>query len=143
MSKKTIVVVITLIAGLSGLGGLSLLGQIGEFPNFAKVIIINSIVFRGFCGLIGGVLLWRGNKWGYRLTLICWIYLILTSVLTINQLYSGGLILSYEFLQQNYAAFGRPFLISILKIVLGIPIIHFVISYLLNPQQDTKQGSLI
>ena len=131
MKKQRIIGILTIIAGLSGLGGFWLIGQLDKFPTPAKVIVVNSIFFRGICGTLGGILIWRGNRWGYYLTLICWLYLIVVSVLTLVQLHDNGLVVSYEFLEQNYSSFGRPFLISAIKIIAGVPIVHIVIKNLL------------
>lgn len=114
------------------MGGLSLIGQIGSFPLAAKIIVGNSIFFKGVCGTVGGILIWRGSKWGYYLTLVCWLYLIVVSFLTLIQLHNNGIEISYGFIQENFSNFGRPFMISVLKIVVGIPIIHIVINSLLK-----------
>ncbi len=59
-------------------------------------------------------------------------------MLTLIQLYDSGLVLSYEFLERNYTTFGKPLLISVLKIVFGIPIVHLVIKDLLNPHRSVQ-----
>ena len=81
-------------------------------------------------------MIWRGSKWGYYLTLITWLYLIVVSVLTLNQLYNNGIIISYDFLEENYSSFGRSFLLSSLKILFGIPIVHVVLNILLKSQKS-------
>ena len=140
MKKRRIIGILTILVALTGLGGLSLLPQINSFPFAAKVIVFNSIFFKGICGFLGGVLIWRGSKWGYYLTLLCWLYLIIVSFLTLIQLYGNGLELSYGFLEQNYSNFARPFLISILKIVIGIPIVHLIINDLLTVYRLSSQN---
>ena len=131
MKKRRTVGFLTILVGLTGLGGLSLLGQLGSFPLAAKVIVFNSIFFKGACGTLGGILIWRGSKWGYYLTLLCWLYLIVVSLLTLIQLHNNGIEISYGFIEENFSNFGRPFLISLVKIVIGVPIIHMVIRDLL------------
>ncbi len=132
MRKRKLIGLITIIVGLPGLGGLWLIGQLDAFPFSATIVVMNAIFFRGICGVAGGALIWRGSKWGYYLVLLCWLYLIVVSMLTIIQLYNNGLVLSYEFLEQNYSAIGKPFLISVLKIVVGIPIVRIALKDLLK-----------
>ena len=121
---------VTIVTGLPGLGALLLLGMFSDFPLPAKVVVINSFVLRGLCGIVGGILLWRGNKWGYYLSLIAWLYLVAVSALTLSDLFDKGLVMSLSFLQENYPAFGRPFTRSVIKIILGIPIIYLIIKTL-------------
>ena len=135
MKKQKIIGLITILAGLPAIGGFWLIGYLENFPLAATIIVINAIIFRAICGTIGGILIWRGNRWGYYLTLLCWLYLIIVSVLTLIQLYDNGIVLSYGFLEQNYSSFGRPFLLSVLKIAFGIPIVHVVINNLLRARK--------
>lgn len=132
MNKQKIIGFITILAGLPAIGGFWLIGQLDNFPLTATIIVVNAIIFRAICGTVGGILIWRGSRWGYYLTLLCWLYLILVSFLTLIQLYDNGIVLSYGFLEQNYSSFGRPFLLSVLKIIFGIPIVHIVINNLLR-----------
>jgi hypothetical protein len=136
LKKQRIIGLLTILAGLPGLGGFWLIGQLDNFPLLATVIVFNAIFFRGICGTVGGILIWRGSKWGYYLTLITWLYLIVVSVLTLNQLYNNGIIISYDFLEENYSSFGRSFLLSSLKILFGIPIVHVVLNILLKSQKS-------
>jgi hypothetical protein len=129
---------ITIVAGLPGLGALLLIGMFGDFPLPAKMVVINSFVLRGVCGTLGGILLWRGSRWGYYLSLITWLYLVTVSVLTLSDLFDKGLILSLSFLQENYPNFGKPFARSIIKIILGIPIIYFIFKAL-SEKREIKE----
>lgn len=126
----------TILAGLPGLGGFWLIGQLDNLPHFATIIVFNAIFFRGLCGLIGGIFIWRGSKWGYYLTLVTWLYLIVVSVLTLNQLYNNGMVFSYSFLEENYSSFGGAFLLSSLKILFGLPIVHLVLNSLLKASKS-------
>ena len=127
MNKLKITGLITIIAGVPGLGGFWLIGHLGNFPLAAKIIVINAIFFRGICGTLGGILIWRGSKWGYYLTAMTWMYLIVVSFLTIIQLYNNGIMFTYGFLSENYSTFGRRFLYSLLKIVVGAPILYILL----------------
>jgi len=108
------------------------LGRLGDFPVAATIVVINAIVFRGLCGTAGGVLIWRGSKWGYYLTLITWLYLVVVSILTITELYNSGIMISYGFLSENYSTFGRRFLYSVLKLAAGLPIIYILFNSILK-----------
>lgn len=117
---------ITIVAGLPGLGALLLIGMFPDFPLAAKMVVINSFVLRGLSGVVGGILLFRGSRWGYYLTLVAWLYLVTVSMLTLTGLMDKGLIISLSFLQENYSDFGKPFARSIIKIILGVPIIYYI-----------------
>ena len=132
VKKRKIIGLLTILAGLPGLGGLLLLDRLDSYPLVAIIVVLNAIFFRGVCGTIGGILIWRGSKWGYYLSLTTWLYLVIVSILTFVQLYDNGVILSYGFLEENYSSFGRPFLLSLLKVLLGIPIIHIILNDLLR-----------
>lgn len=136
LKKQRIIGLLTILAGLPGLGGFWLIGQLDNYPPMAAIIIFNSIFFKAVCGIVGGVLIWRGRRWGYYLTLIAWLYLIVVSVLTLSQLYNNGIVLSLSFLEENYTTFGRPFLMSMLKILFGIPIAHIVLNSLLKAHKS-------
>lgn len=138
MKKQRIIGLLTILAGLPGLGGFWLIGQLDNFPPMATIIVFNAIFFRGICGIVGGIFIWKGSKWGYYLTLITWLYLIVVSVLTFLQLYDNGIVLSYGFLEEHYSSFGRPFLLSSLKILFGIPIVHLVLNALLKAHQSNR-----
>lgn len=132
MKKRKIIGLLTILAALPGLGGLLLIDRLGSYPTGAVMVIINAIVIRGICGTAGGVLIWKGSKWGYYLTLVTWLYLLVVSILTLAQLYESGAVLSIEFFKDNYSIFGRPFVQSILKILFGIPIVHIIVKELLR-----------
>ncbi len=132
LKKQRIIGLLTVLAGLPGLGGFWLIGQLDNLPQFATIIVFNAIFFRGLCGIVGGIFIWRGSIWGYYLTLLTWLYLIIVSVLTLNHLYNSGLVFSFSFLEENYSSFGRAFLLSSLKILFGIPIVYMVINVLLK-----------
>ena len=121
---------ITIVAALPGLGALMLAGLFAEFPLAAKIIVLNSFILRGICGVVGGILFFRSSRWGYYLSLIAWLYLVTVSILTLSDLFDKGLVLSLSFLQENYTAFGRAFLRSAIKILLGIPIIYYIFNQL-------------
>jgi len=138
LKKQRIIGLLTILAGLPGLGGFWLLGQLENFPPMAAIIIFNSIFFKAICGIVGGVLIWRGIKWGYFLTLIAWLYLIIVSVFTLVQLYNNGIVLSYSFLEANFSTVGRPFMMSMLKMLFGIPIVHIVLNSLLKDHKSNR-----
>jgi len=117
---------LTVAAALPSLGGLLLIGKLENLPVAATVVVVNSLIFRGTCGILGGILLWRGSRWGYYLSLIAWLYLVTVSLLTLWDLHGKGLVLSLSFLQENYSAFGRPFARSLIQVVLGLPIIYVI-----------------
>jgi len=140
VEKRKITGLLTILAGLPGLAGLLLLDRLDSYPLAAVIVVVNAIAIRGICGTLGGILIWRGNKWGYYLSLITWLYLVVVSILTFAQLYDNGVILSFGFLKENYTSFGRPFLLSLLKVLFGLPIILIILNDLLRAY-GSKQSS--
>ncbi len=132
MKKRKIIGLLTILAGLPGLGGILLLDRLDSYPTAAVIVVVNAIVIRGICGTFGGILIWRGSKWGYYLCLITWLYLIVVSILTFAQLYDSGVVLSFGFLKEHYSSFGRPFLLSFVKVLFGLPIVHIILNELLR-----------
>ena len=139
MKKRRIIGILTVLAGLPGLGGFWLLSHLSDFPLAATIIVINAILFRGLCGVVGGILIWRGSKWGYYLTLVTWVYLVVVSILTIIQLYNNGIEFSYSFLVENHSSYGRRFIYSIVKIIAGVPIVYLVLNSILKSYQAKKK----
>lgn len=129
--------IITFIAGLPGLGALMLVGLFPDFPLPAKLVVINSFLLRGICGTVGGVLLWRGSKWGYYLSIITWLYLITVSALTLSQLFDNGMVLSTALMNEHYDEFGRALFRSTLKILIGVPVIYLLF-YSLGKIRNTQ-----
>jgi hypothetical protein len=41
-------------------------------------------------GIVGGVFLWRGNVWGYRVGLIAWALITLSSLASLVSLYQAS-----------------------------------------------------
>ncbi len=140
MKKRKIIGLLTILAALPGLGGLLLLDKLDSYPQAAVIVVVNAIVIRGLCGTLGGILIWRGSKWGYYLSLITWLYLIVVSFLTFAQLFESGLVLSLSFLREHYSSFGRPFLLSLSKVLFGIPIVHIIIKDLLREHSLKEPG---
>lgn len=140
MKKRKIIGLLTILAGLPGLGGILLLDRLDSYPTAAVIVVVNAIVIRGICGTFGGILIWRGSKWGYYLSLITWLYLIVVSVLTFAQLYDSGVVLSFGFLKEHYSSIGRPLLLSLLKVLFGLPIVHIILNELLRAN-SLKQSS--
>jgi hypothetical protein len=140
VKKRKIIGLLTILAGLPGLGGLLLLDRLDSYPSAAVIVVVNAIVIRGICGTFGGILIWRGSKWGYYLSLVTWLYLVAVSILTFTQLYDSGVLLSFDFLKEHYSRFGRPFLLSFLKVFFGLPILYIILNDLLRTH-DLKQSS--
>ena len=138
---KKIIAVLTLLEGLAGLTGIYVLYKLGNLPAGAIFIVVNAIVFRGVCGTAGGILLWSGKRWGNYLTALSWLYLIVVSVLTLIGLYNRGLILSAGFLSANCASFGKPLGWSLVKLLLGIPIVYLVTMNRLRARISGGQGA--
>jgi ABC-type polysaccharide/polyol phosphate export permease len=125
---KKIIGSITILAGLTGLAGIYLLYRLGKnLPEAAVFVVVNSILLRGVCGTAGGVLLWMGKRWGSYLTALAWTYLIVVSVLTLISLFNRGLVLSPGFLSAHYDSFGKPLGWSLIKLLLGLPIVYLLI----------------
>ncbi len=124
---KKLIALVTFFAGLPGLAGIYVLIKLSKLPPGAELIVVNAILFRGICGTLGGILLWTGRRIGSYLALVTWFYLIIVSVLTLLSLYNKGIDLSTAFQSGQLAAFGRPFAWSVVKLILGIPVVYILI----------------
>ncbi len=116
--------------------------MLGNLPPGAVFIVVNAILFRGICGTVGGILLWRGKRAGYYLTLVSWIYLIVVSILKLIELYNSGILLNIDFLNENFSSYGKPLAWSVVKIVFGVPIVYWVLKALSSGAGTGKPLSL-
>ena len=55
-------------------------------PPLAHWFVIEKAVV-GISGIVGGVLLWYGNLWGYRLGLIAWVLITLSAMISLVSLF--------------------------------------------------------
>jgi len=126
MKKRQFIGFMTILAGLPGLGGLLLLlNDIGEI-NFTLIMVILAVLCRGFCGVAGGVLLWRGNKLGYQLSTVAWGFMVIVAFMAFYQLFTGPYFTSFEFTSENklfWSVFGK----SAGKLLWGIPFLYIMI----------------
>jgi hypothetical protein len=77
MIKRIILGIITILAALPGL--LFIIFFIGKYhPSLLHWLVVEKIVTALFC-FVGGILLFKGDKWGYRLALIGWLLIIWAS----------------------------------------------------------------
>lgn len=141
---KKLIGLITVLAGLPGLAGIYLLWKLGNLPPGAVFIVVNAIVFRGICGTAGGVLLWSGKRLGNYLTALSWSYLIIVSLLTLVSLYNKGAVHSAGAAGENFAAtLGKPVAWSLVKLLLGLPIVYLVIKDIFQSgRRKSEDGSI-
>jgi hypothetical protein len=123
---RILIGIITILAGLPALGGIYLLYKWSNPPTGVLIVIVNAVLFRGFCGTIGGGLLLLRRKWGYYLTALSWLYMITVSFMTVIKLYRSDMIFDAGLISQNLSTVGEPLAWSAAKIILGIPIIYYV-----------------
>lgn len=123
---RKLIGLITAAAGLPGLAGIYLLYKLGNLPAGAVIVVLNAALFKGICGTAGGILIWRGRRWGYYLTAVTWIYLVVVSMLTLIRLYHDGIVLDIDFLSENFSSYGKALLWSAGKIILGMPILYWI-----------------
>lgn len=123
---RILIGIITILAGLPALGGFYLLYRWSNPPTGVLIVIVNAVLFRGFCGTIGGVLLLLRRKWGYYLTALSWLYMITVSFMTVIKFYRSGVIFDAGSISQNFSTVGEPLAWSAAKLILGIPIIYYI-----------------
>ncbi len=80
MPERKFLGIWTILCSLPGfLAGLLILLP-REFPLWMTIYFITAVFLRGLPGLIGGILLYRGQRWGYKLSLICWCFILLNGI---------------------------------------------------------------
>lgn len=89
LKKRRIIGIFTIIAGIPGLWSPFLFFIT---PLSLKVIFLFLLGFvtRGLAGVVGGIGLWKGKKWGYQLACIMWGFLALSGIFNLCQVYFGG-----------------------------------------------------
>lgn len=127
---RGLIALITLLAGLPGLGGIYLLYKLGNLPEWATIIVVNALIFRGVCGTAGGLLLFKGKRAGYYLTALAWIYLVTVSFMTIIRLYNKGVFTRSGLIMDNLSAYGNALAWSAAKIIIGLPVLFWVLNRL-------------
>jgi hypothetical protein len=58
-------------------------------PPLAHWFVLEKVVI-SVLGIVGGVFLWRGNVWGYRVGLIAWALITLSSLASLVSLYQAS-----------------------------------------------------
>jgi hypothetical protein len=138
---RILIGIITILAGLPALGGIYLLYKWSNPPTGVLLVIVNAVLFRGFCGTIGGVLMLLRSKWGYYLTALSWLYMITVSFMTVIKFYRSGMIFDAGLISQNFSTVGEPLAWSAAKFILGIPIIYYVAGVIFKQRlADRKSG---
>lgn len=129
---RILIGIITILAGLPALGGIYLLYKWSSPPSGVLIVIVNAVLFRGFCGTVGGVLLLLRRRWGYYLTALSWLYMITVSFMTVIKLYRSGAIFEAGSISRNFSTVGESLAWSAAKLILGIPIIHYIAGVILR-----------
>lgn len=125
MKKRKIIAIVTILTGLPGLLGILTFGAI------SPLLILIAVAIRGFCGVFGGIYVWKGKKLGYQLSLVMWGYLLAVSVYNIYQVYTGNNL--YILLDESYKL--KTLANSLGKLIWGIPIVIILIQDLLRQQK--------
>jgi len=128
MKKRKFIGFMTVLSGVPGLIGIPLLFSIGitESPIIVIMAIL-AFIFRGICGVVGGVQLWRGKKIGYILSSIMWAYMVIVGLIASYQLSTEVFAATYEFSVENnlfWSAFGK----ILGKLIWGVPFLYILIT---------------
>lgn len=108
----------------------------GGFPfSYITLLFGAAFIFRGICGVTGGVLLWQGKKLGYQLSIVAWLYLVIIACAATYQMFFTDLFTSYAFTVENKlftSLFGK----TMGKFLWGIPILYILIRELKSSGQS-------
>jgi hypothetical protein len=127
MRKRKFIGFMTVLTGLPGLGALLLFTMSAESSIGFIALILVAVVLRGVCGVVGGVLIWKGNKLGYYFSAVTWLYLVVIGSYTVIQLHTNPVITpSFDLNQFNHAVYLKPLSTSLGKIIWGIPFIAII-----------------
>lgn len=77
MKKRKLLGSLTVIAAIPALGFMMFFLVVYN-ASLMHWLVIEKIII-GFTCILGGVLLWQGHKWGYRLSIIGWMVILYVS----------------------------------------------------------------
>ena len=141
MKKRKFVGFMTILWGVPGLAGMLLFMNGFDELSFLVFLALLAVIFRGLCGVVGGVLLWRGSKLGYQLSLVMWMYMLVVGLIAFYQLFTGPYFTSFEFTPDNqlfWSAFGK----NGGKLIWGVPFIYILIKSLFESRKAESENAL-
>jgi hypothetical protein len=131
MKKRKFIGFMTVLSGLPGIAGITFFFMFGFSFSSMALLAIAAILFRGVAGTIGGILLWKGKRLGYQLSIVCHSYLMIAGVITLYQILIAGGEVSFAFTPENQF-FLKALSRSIGKLIWGIPFIFILSRDLFN-----------
>ncbi|MDP4008938.1 MAG: hypothetical protein Q8P71_00745 [bacterium] len=121
LKKRKIIAIITLGTGILGLAS-PIMFFFGTSFVMAFYVALGFFL-RGVAGVVGGIGLWKGERWGYWAAIVMWLYLIVASLINLSYLFFDGitdihiqLLLDEAFKMQLIAK-------STGRLIFGIPIV--------------------
>jgi len=140
MKKRKFIGAITFLTGLPGLAVIAIMFW-GEFVfSYMTLLIIAAFIFRGVCGVTGGVLLWQGKKLGYQLSILTWLYLVIIAFAATYQMFFTDIFTSYAFTVENKmftSFFGK----TMGKFLWGVPILYILIRDIKSLEQSISNDT--
>jgi hypothetical protein len=128
--------IITILTGLPGLFSL-LLFWITDF-SFCKIFLtIAAFLFRGCAGVIGGILLFKGKRLGYYLSILSWSYLIIVSLFSLISLGAGDYNWDLSTYDGSSTIHFKLFSKAIGKIIWGLIILYILVKDIRNDRSNT------
>lgn len=139
MKKRKFIGFMTILSGLPGIGGFLLFKNgVGELSSIAVMAFL-AIVCRGIFGVVGGVLLWRGERLGYQLSSIMWTYMVVVGLISFYQLFTGPYPASFELTPESrlfWSILGR----TLGKLIWGIPFLYILLKALKEGGKDSDEN---
>lgn len=132
MKKRTFMGVITILFAVPGILAILGLFAAGMLPLRWLLIVFLGIACRGVCGLIGGVLLCRGRRLGYILSIVAWIYGVTVGAITLSSLFLGP---SAALVRADQALLAKGLGSSLGKLLWGIPFLTILVRDLLQSRK--------
>ncbi len=102
--------------------------------SLLSALALAAFIFRGVCGVTGGVLLWQGRKLGYQLSIITWLYMVVIAFAASYQIFFTDIFTSYELTVEN-KLFASMLGKTMGKFLWGIPILYILIRELKSSGQ--------
>jgi hypothetical protein len=141
MRRRWFIGLVTILTGLAGLAAPLVLMFFGSsISAFLFVMTILAFGLRGVAGTVGGVLVWRGRRLGYQLSVACWLYLVIVGLVALVQLFTGSPP-SSPALGPESRLFWRALGTSLGKLFWGIPILYILIRDLRRHGSQVGSGS--
>ncbi|EMI17092.1 membrane protein [Rhodopirellula maiorica SM1] len=138
LKPRRLIAVFTALHGVAGLlGGAALLSMVfldvvSTLNVLTVALLITVFIARGMCGAVGAILLWKGARLGYQLSVVCWLYLVTVGLAAVVQM---------PYLEFSDPTMARHIGSTFGKLLFGIPFLYVLVSDLFSKRGAGDPGN--